>query len=69
MSNVVTVSGKQRRGSDIRIHCENILKKYETLQGQEVTLLSGRSDVAPGPCPLSQEQEVKSEGRRGAEPG
>ena len=65
----MTVSGKQQRGSDIRIHCEYILKKYETLQGQEVTLLPGRSDVAPGPCPLSQEQEVQSEGRRGAEPG
>ena len=41
------------------------MKKYETLQEQEVTLLPDRSDVAPGPCPLRQEQEAQSEGRRG----
>ena len=61
----MTVSGKEQRGSDIHIHCEYILKKYETLQEQEVTVLSDRSHVAPGPCPLRQEQEAQSEGRRG----
>ena len=61
----MTVSGKEQRGSDIHIHCEYTLKKYETLQEQEVTVLSDRSHVAPGPCPLRQEQEAQSEGRRG----
>lgn len=49
--------------------CEHILEKYEALQEQEMTLLSYRSNVAPGPCPPRQEQEVQSQGRGGAAPG